>query len=371
MIRNIITVVLATAMALPATAVNTAALLMPSPLGIALAGYSMLKDGKKMYYAKVEASGRDFEQARQNGFRLAVEQVIGPLILSESEVVNERLQRDEIISYASGAVSEFNILSQTQQGNRTVVVMEVWVAQSRIADRLLNKNTASGSINGEQLSVRVETLLHERYQGDRVVDAVMRDFPHRAFDVTTDKTTVRFSNSRTVSIDVPVVIKWNYDYLASLYEAMERTSQKPKLCWTNSWECRERQSQQYYFDMHLKPPSNLIMGWNGSVAFDDPNKLISIYRAVATARTSIKIRMVDIHGATVAQSCQRFVLVPDDAGYNKPTHYMINYSGNRVWINQRHFINGNVSLNFAQDVNRIAKLDKVQVSVVSEADCQR
>lgn len=369
--RKIIIAVLSLALALPAVALTVLDLLTPSPLGMAIAGYSIMRDGKKMYYAKVEATGRDFEQARQNGFRLAVEKVIGPLILSESEVVNDQMRRDEIISYASGAVSEFNILSQTPVGNRTVVVMEVWVAESRIANRLLNKNAAVGSINGEQLSVRVETLLHERYQGDRVVDAVLRDFPNRAFDVETTEPVVRFTNTRTVSIDVPVTIKWNYDYLASLYEAMYRTSQKPVICWTSSWECRDRQNAQYFFDMHLKPPSNLIMGWNGSVAFDDPNKLIAIYRAIAQASASIKVVMLDVHGGVVAQSCQRIAISPEDAGYNKAKQYMINYGGNRVWINQRYTIGGNVGLGFAQDVNRIAKLDKVQVSVVSAADCQR
>jgi hypothetical protein len=42
---------------------------------------------------------------------LAVEQALGTLISSETEVNNGRIVRDEIVSYASGYVDRFDIVS--------------------------------------------------------------------------------------------------------------------------------------------------------------------------------------------------------------------------------------------------------------------
>ena len=76
------------------------AALVPSPLGIVLTvGQWLLQDRRQVYYIQVQAPGDTFDQARQNAFRLAVEQAVGTLILSETESRNARLHRDEIITY--------------------------------------------------------------------------------------------------------------------------------------------------------------------------------------------------------------------------------------------------------------------------------
>ena len=92
------------------------ALLMPTPLGTILSVYSYVtKDSKQSYYARVQGQGDTQEQARTNGFRVAVEQAIGPLILSESVSAGARLQRDQIITYSSGMIDRFNIVEQRSQ----------------------------------------------------------------------------------------------------------------------------------------------------------------------------------------------------------------------------------------------------------------
>ena len=74
-------------------------MIMPSPLGIILTVGQWIYNGtEKVYYIEVEGEGPTPEEARLNGFRLAVEQSVGSIIASETEVRNERAIRDEIIS---------------------------------------------------------------------------------------------------------------------------------------------------------------------------------------------------------------------------------------------------------------------------------
>jgi hypothetical protein len=114
------------------------AAIMPSPLGIVLTVGKWIYDAstrKQVYYIEVAGQGSNPTEARDNGFRLAVEQAIGSLISSETEVQNGRIVRDEIISYASGFVDRFEIIETRTTGTGTLVFMRVWVKRSDLSDR--------------------------------------------------------------------------------------------------------------------------------------------------------------------------------------------------------------------------------------------
>ena len=95
----------------------TGAMFMPSPAGVILSVGQWIYNGtEKIYYIEVMGEGRSPEEARNNGFRLAVEQAVGTIVASESEVNNTRLVRDEIISYASGYIFKYEIIKQDPGG---------------------------------------------------------------------------------------------------------------------------------------------------------------------------------------------------------------------------------------------------------------
>jgi hypothetical protein len=153
-------------------------MLMPSPLGVVvmIGQWLLTPDKKRVYYIQVAGDGATPEQARNNGFRLAVEQAVGTLILSETEVRNQRMIRDEIITYASGFVDRFNITSTQPYGNGYRVTMEVWVGQSAIAQRLMHESVSGNRIDGTRLATQVETLGQENNSKVRVVSAVLERF---------------------------------------------------------------------------------------------------------------------------------------------------------------------------------------------------
>ena len=124
---------------------------------------------ERVYYIEVAGQGADAEEARKNGFRLAVEQAIGSLISSESEVQNGRLIRDEIISYAAGYVSNFEIVSTENVNRGSRVVMRVWVKRSALANRLLNESKQSGQVDGATAAVSFKTIVNERQTGDQLL----------------------------------------------------------------------------------------------------------------------------------------------------------------------------------------------------------
>lgn len=193
-------------------------LLIPSPIGIVITvGSWILQGNKKLYYIEVEGRGATQQEARENGFRLAVEQAIGTVIASETEVRQGRITRDEIISYAAGHVDHFEITSTT--GN--TVRMRVWVARSVMSERLLVKSETDTTIPGERASVAVGTINYANAQGDRLTGTVLRDWPHKSFDVRLEPSTVTQDAYRNAMLTVPVVLQLNTTYADSVFESMQ------------------------------------------------------------------------------------------------------------------------------------------------------
>jgi hypothetical protein len=164
---------------------------------------------------EVEGRGDTPTQARDNGFRLAVEQALGTLISSESETQNGRLVRDEIISYAAGYVDRFTIVQTTVAADgQSRVTLKVWVARSALSNRLLNRSEKSGQVDGARATVQLQTLNQERITGDRLLQQVLNDFPKRAFDIELKPTDVTRQN-RAAQMELNFVVRWNRDYLRS------------------------------------------------------------------------------------------------------------------------------------------------------------
>jgi len=141
MLKFITALSLALLVTLSQAQVITTAMLLQIPVSTILTvGQWLFSGGEKVYYIEVVGVGRTAEESKLNGFRLAVEQAVGSIIASETEVVNNRIARDEVISYASGYVSKFIIVDQASAETGYKTQMKVWIKRSIIANRLLHEN---------------------------------------------------------------------------------------------------------------------------------------------------------------------------------------------------------------------------------------
>jgi hypothetical protein len=220
--RKLIAIAIAAGILSTAQAQITPQMFVPTPFGVVMTvGKWLLANNntKQVYYIEVRGQGPTAEEARMNGFRLAVEQALGSVIASETEQRNSRIQRDEVISYAGGFVERFEIVNSMNTGSGYEIAMKVWVSRNNLAERLLVKSKADGQVDGARASIAVDTTQYSRSQGDRLLTTVLRDFPERSFDVKLESTRVEIDSSRNTQLVVPYMITWNKQYLKSLMEA--------------------------------------------------------------------------------------------------------------------------------------------------------
>jgi hypothetical protein len=179
---------------------------------------------------QVEGHGNNVDQAKQNGFRNAIEQVVGQVIVSDQEVKGDQLTKDWIGGYSAGYVDDFEILETRQEGNETFVKMNVAVASSKIAQRMLSSGDKSLIIEGHRLQAQIDTQLDQRNRGDQLIAEVLTSYPHNAYVVNSGQTEIGLGSRREVYVDVPYEIHWSRFWLEALNETLDIVSVDIKSC---------------------------------------------------------------------------------------------------------------------------------------------
>jgi hypothetical protein len=347
--RLIATAVAVMCLAAPAAASPT------QHLGLALTvGQWIIKNSNRVYYVQVEARGRTEEQARRNGFALAVGQAIGTLILVERESNQQGLTKNEIASYSSGYVDNFKIVNSRTDAGNTVVTMDVWVSHSAIATRVLGKSESAGQVEGGRIAAQLQTLQHERTAADQVLRLVLADFPRKAFVVEMDKTRVLYDRNRTGQLEVAFYLSWDNRYIESMAEAVTAINQRSDC--GGIIGCRNATAR---VDVERAGFGSTAQAW-----FNDTVAEQMIRQEMIQSRPAIRVVIVDTAGNEQFKQCF-FAKELDHRDHS--AWYYVNVGYNTVSINGKAVKRFNTFV----DLSRVsvANLDQATVSVVRAASC--
>lgn len=179
---------------------------------------------------QVEGHGQTVDLAKQNGFRNAIEQIVGQVIVSDQEVQDDQLTKDWIGGYSAGYVDDYEILETQQDGHEVIVKMNVAVVPSKIAQRMMSSGNKSLIIEGQRLQAQIDTQLDQRNRGDQLIAEVLNSYPHNAYVVNSGQTDIGIGNRREVYFDVPYEIHWSRFWLEALNETLGVIAVDSKSC---------------------------------------------------------------------------------------------------------------------------------------------
>ena len=72
------------------------------------------QDSDKTVTLTVSGTGKTLEEAKTNALRSAIEQAFGTFISSKTEILNDNLIKDEIVSVANGNIQKFEVISEVK-----------------------------------------------------------------------------------------------------------------------------------------------------------------------------------------------------------------------------------------------------------------
>lgn len=196
-------------------------------------GQWLIKDHRHVYYVRVESTGKDFEDAKNKAFRTAIELAVGAIVVGESEVRNNRLIKNDTISYSSGVVNDFKVVSSN--GNK--IVMDVWVSRDTLADRIegVIATSADGNIDTNKIEAAFRQAEKQKeldnannraiwaqiHSSTKLMMNILDDYPRAAFVAKLDKAKlVQNTATSAPHMEYTIDVEWNSKYVDSLTRAM-------------------------------------------------------------------------------------------------------------------------------------------------------
>lgn len=319
--------------------------IIPSPITIAVqVGRWILSQdtNEEVYYVRVQATGDTESQARTEAFRLAVDQAVGSLLVSETEIQNGNIARHDVINYNSGYVHDFEYVNIHRDPGKVTLQIDVYVSKSKIAERLTVQGETAGELQGGRIAEAFKSIQREHQTGDQVLQAVLSDFPHKAIDV--NNINVEYTNpNRQPTLNVSFEAQWNPKYLTALKEALANTMQP----------------------VHAKQLRN-----NGVVFFDhkciwscydaftsDENRFGVVYHGMMeTSSPMLEVTLLDVHQTAVYQECY--------ALYQNLYQYRMNWT---IEIRTKVVSKQDFTINLSK--MNISQLDKVDLKIIPYKQC--
>lgn len=341
--------------------INTAVLGAIPFTSILSAGMWVTKERKRVYEIEVESYGRTFDDAKTAAFKVAVEQAVGSLLLSETEVSNGAVVRRDIVTYASGFVDRFEILKESHDAGEVRLTMRIWVSHSQIADRLLAKSEGAGQIDGNRATAQINSINRERASGDQAVALVLRDFPGKAFDVEVGQTNFTYDSRRRSVLEIPFTLKWNYSYVAALNEVLQRTAQNP-----DARICRSNCPHQRYIRVEAPRSGSRFTSLFG---FDDYQKYDMTLNALVGSVPKLLLTLRTDSNEVAYQQCWSHPELDHVPIFEVPTSYMVDVAYNTISVNGAKVLKAQIAVPIAPDQRNLGTLSRVDLQIVRQNQC--
>lgn len=291
----------------------------------------------------VYGAGVDRESAKKDAFRLAIENVCGTAVLSDKKVVNQNIEKNEIITYSSCYVENYEILKD--QGNR--LQLKVTVRTNSISSRLFSESNKESQFNTNAVRSQLDTLRAQQQSGDKLVDAVFGDYPYRAYNLNKTKDPYIMSDARRqVYLMIPYDITWNYNFISAMNDTFSLFNSR---------------SGNGTITVMAKNPKNLILGKRNFYHIDDLERLDYIKSKFNNQNElRLKVRAKDNRGNSVLNVCYNPEYKAGGIFYSVGVRNEITIFGN-----DRNTGTIQINLTFPADV-----IYDVYVDVVPQRDCK-
>ncbi|MDD5167364.1 MAG: flagellar assembly protein T N-terminal domain-containing protein [Syntrophales bacterium] len=136
------------------------------------------------------------DKALDNAQRNAVEEKVGVMVTSVSEVENFQLKMDQILSESRGFINAYKIISEGRQGSSYKVTIEAEVETGRLKDRM----DAIQLVMVRKSKPRLMFILNGREKHHAIAEAAMtKDFLSHDFKVIDSSTFKKIPSFSTLS----------------------------------------------------------------------------------------------------------------------------------------------------------------------------
>jgi hypothetical protein len=179
--------------------------------------YSYAQDAEKTVTLVVSGQGKTPVLAKQNALRSAIEQAFGTFISSKTEILNDNLVKDEIVSISNGNIQKYDLLSEgyVPDGDYAVTVRAI-VSISKLSDFCESKGIEI-MFKGDLLSSNIQ-MIDLNKEGELVsmknLKQISTDWLKKCFDYSLKTSEPAYINGRyQITLSVNTNLNSNFNNL--------------------------------------------------------------------------------------------------------------------------------------------------------------
>jgi len=304
------------------------------------------RESKKVYYVQVQVDGKTKEDAIQKAFKEAVTQAVGALVISETEVRNKEVIRQEILNYSSGYIDDYKILRIEEISSGVEATVDVWVIESQISDRIKSVGKTSTKIDGKRASVQQETLIKTRKESSELLNLALNDFPKNAFETQLISNEIGL-NGLNSELNLKVFVRWNDSYIKAVTEVLEATS-------NSIWTSKETAARIVY--------TTTDSMWSKTANYKDREVLDDLRYKLLRKRIALQIKIKDKDEKEIVERCYTF----NHNFYAGETYDQTIKIKTDFKIDSRSTSQLNINMNFGQDSKLVKQFDHIDVDINEE-----
>lgn len=320
---------------------------VPSPFSILMTiGQWVVIDSEKVYHVQVESTGATEQDARTQGFKLAIDDAIGSLVLSETNLRNKTLQSNDFVNYSSGYIHDFKYVSKYKSPDGITLVMDVWVKHSKVSERIATDSKDKANLQGGKMAVTINSIQEQNKSGDAVVKALLKDFPHKAWDVNI--TAINYNVARRdVILEVDFQVGWKPKFVDALDETVQILGKRTQPNYHKSGVGINYSACVFCKDKYY--------------LFDEARGAL-VVRLTDSKKPMVLISLIDVNSKPIWQGCKFYTNLN---GHDKRSLY--HNTGYNFTVHADRAVHNQFKINVSNIDTKT--LDRVDMRIVSESQC--
>ena len=303
---------------------------------------------------RVEGIGSTLQQAKDNAFKTAVELQVGSVLVNELESKDTKLIRNDIINYSAGYVDSYKIITTNSYDNKVIVIVDIWVSSSKIANRILGTSTNPKIFDNQTQSTRYETYIQSKNNGDMLLRSVLNDYPRKAFIVQQGQHKFGVDTDRNPFIEIGFTFRWNYNYIESFNETLSLIEDGSNGLF--------KTSPGNIITM-AKDPKDYVLGKKNHYKFNDVLTMHTIIDRFNNHKPNIQLMIHNQNNSVFYKQCY----TPESFTGRKPGLYSI---GDTLILYGNQTENNIIRIRLSNIGDALRFIERIELSVVGHESCK-
>jgi hypothetical protein len=163
----------------------------------------------------VSGTGKTLEEAKNNALRSAIEQAFGAFISSKTEILNDNLVKDEIVSVANGNIQKFEIISQVEiPNNGYAMTLNATVSISKLTSFAQSKGVSIEIKGGLFAANIIQQELNEKAELISLQNILntSNELLKKSFDYSIERKGTPTLNNGKYDIPLRITVKLNKNF---------------------------------------------------------------------------------------------------------------------------------------------------------------